>query len=78
MVYYARPPADLEADVLPTYEAAIATVRDPAPLFCRYIHRSDVFSATLVCKFWHSALDPIIWEAPHRYWGMGERSELSE
>jgi len=76
MVYYARPPADPETDRLPTYEAAVATVRDPVPLFGACIRREDVFSAALVCRAWSAALAPVLWDAPHRYWGMGERSEL--
>jgi hypothetical protein len=75
MAYYAKPPIDPEQDLLPTYEAA--TTRDPLPLISRYLRREDVFAASLVSHSWRLALMPIIWETPHRYWGLGERSELS-
>ncbi|KAF8241970.1 RNI-like protein, partial [Wilcoxina mikolae CBS 423.85] len=75
MAYYAKPPIDPEHDLLPTYEAA--TTRDPIPLISRYLLREDVFAASLVSHNWRLALMPILWEEPHRYWGLGERSELT-
>lgn len=74
MAYYARPPID-DHEHLPTYEAA--TTRDPIPLFGRHLRRQDVFTASLVCHGWRAALMPILWETPHRYWGMGERNQMS-
>jgi hypothetical protein len=73
--YYARPPPDPESELLPSYEAA--TTRDPLPLIGKYFRREDVFAASLVSQSWRVALMPILWEVPHKYWGMGERSELS-
>ncbi|KAA8911308.1 hypothetical protein FN846DRAFT_936278 [Sphaerosporella brunnea] len=73
--YYLRPPLDPESEPLPSYEAA--TTRDPLPLIANYLRREDVFVASLVSQSWRAALMPALWGAPHKYWGMGERSELT-
>ena len=70
---YTGPPPDDEHQ-LPTYEAAIT--RDPLPLVARYVRRQDVFAASLVSRRWRAALLPTLWEEPHRFWGLGRRSEL--
>ena len=72
--YTGPPPDDEHRHQLPTYEAAMT--RDPLPLVARYVRRQDVFAASLVSRRWRAALLPTLWEEPHRFWGLGRRSEL--
>ncbi|KAI5818992.1 hypothetical protein BZA77DRAFT_385526 [Pyronema omphalodes] len=75
MAYYTRPPIDPERDILPTYEDAVA--RDPIGIIARYIRKEDMFSAAVVSRNWNRAITPVLWESPHTFWGMGERTELT-